>query len=500
MASTSPFMLFAGPVLEFLENEKAGGKTSGTRSIVTHTCMTGGKYHLDAAKQNEFYDIVAKALEQQPDVVIPCVTEQRTTVFGLYIDFDGKFPVEDLTPAAIEKFMSAVTRQLRRFYEGVQEERWKKLSRSIVLRKTGGVEMTGDGLYKHGMHIHFPNLLVKGDQARQIRLGIINGLIVMTWKEEFGIERPDWDTVIDHQVYTNGLRMVGAPKALKCKTCGAKPEIRACKECFKMNFGHHIIPHVYLLSMAFENGGVSQEYYDLLKKNTNRLVRATSVRSEHLEETEGYKVYDGCPPYQEGGGARRNGKRPIGVVNGDVAKMDSKFRAADDITDPAKVEVIHQLMCNHSEMYRSCYPTKIRKTNDTTIKVTIGGDNATYCLNLRGKHRSNRVYMEISKGGKGARMYGSSMKCFCRCATPRAGEVPRPGDPIPISNRTCGEFTSFRRSLTTDQVRVLFPTKLEVEKKNAENLNIPEDELEEYLCIKKMEQLDRDIKRFVSGE
>ena len=223
--TTTPYILFAGPVLEFLENNKTGGKSSGTRAISTHTCMTGGKYHLDAAQQNKFYEIVAMALKQQPDVVIPCVTEQRTTVFGLYIDFDGKFPMEIVSSAAVEKFMGVLNRQLRRFYEGVCDEQWKKLSRAIVLRKTGKTEVTPEGLYKHGLHIHFPNLMVKGDQAHQIRLGIINGLIVLTWRDEFGIERPDWDVIIDSQVYSSGLRMIGAPKALKCKTCNADANI-----------------------------------------------------------------------------------------------------------------------------------------------------------------------------------------------------------------------------------------------------------------------------------
>ena len=489
--ATAPFMLFSGPVLEFLENNKAGGKSSGTRSIATHTCMTGGKYHLDTAKQNEFYEVLARALNQQPDVVIPCITEQRTTVFGMYIDFDGKFSVENVSTQAVERFMGVVCQQLRRFYEQVSEERWVKLSRAVILRKTGDPELS-NGLYKHGLHIHFPNLMVKGDQAKQIRLGIINGLIVLRWHAEFGIDRPDWDSVIDHQVYSNGIRMIGAPKALRCKTCNGDMNIRSCSECFKQNFGHHIIPRVYTLFMAMENGVPSDEYMDLLKKNTVRLVRATSVRSDVVEETQGYKVYEGCPRLQDfggGSGPKKSGKRPIGVLDGDVGKMDAKFRAAPDVTDPAKVEVVHQLMCKHSEMYRSCYPTRIRYTNKTTILTTIGGDNATYCLNKRSKHRGNRVSMEIVKSG-GTRNYVSRMKCFCRCATPRLGqESLQPGDPVCISGLPCGRFKSFPRALTQDQVRVLFPTQLETEQKSAEDLNVPEDQLEEYLCAKRMKRL-----------
>ena len=277
MTSPQSYMLFSGPLFEFLENNKTQ-KGSGVRSTATHTSMTGGRFHVDSANQARFYQLLAAALGQS-DLVIPCLTEQRSTVFGMYMDFDGKFPVPTISEASIARFMSVVTRQIRRFYVDMSEEQWeRRVSRAVVLHKKGDAEVQDDGRYKHGLHIHFPNLLVKGEQAERIRMGILNGLVVNTWTDDFGVERPNWDEIVDQSVYSNGIRMIGAPKARKCGTCRANAAVLSCSECKKQNLGHHITPSCYSLCMAFENGVPSPDYFATLSSNATRLVRATSIR------------------------------------------------------------------------------------------------------------------------------------------------------------------------------------------------------------------------------
>lgn len=473
--------LFSGPVCTLLEDNKVN-KKSGSRGIATHTSMTGGSYHLDEATQNELYKLLGTVLGQE-DAVMPCLTEQRTTVFGLYIDFDGKFPVASLTDEALAKFMSTVTSQLRRFYVDMDEERWSThASRAIVLHKKHGATLLEDGRYKHGLHIHFPNLYVNADQARSIRMGLMNGLLVHTWSDEFGMERPPWDQIIDESVYNCGLRMIRAPKARRCGTCHADVNIRACDECHKSNMGYIIEErNVYDLHAAFENGRPSPSYLQFVGSNGARLARAVSVRSTHMDVTPGFEVYPGCPQATRSASSSAGGrrKRSFGLMDGDAHRMDPKYRNGEDVTDSAKVAVVHAQLCKHSEMYRSCCVVSIKKAKNNTICVGIMGDNATYCLNKRDKHNSNRVWMLI-KQSKSATHYTSHMKCFCRCATPRIGEVPRSAGKIGISGTLCERFTSEGIELTRDQVRVLFPTPQDLKQQEARKYNVPPEMFDEF--------------------
>ena len=189
--------LFTGPVITHLENNRVQPKGGGMRSIATHTCMTGGSYHLDATAQDLFYKIVGEALTHDR-TGIPCVTEQHTTEFGMYIDFDGKFPIASLSDDAIERVVLILTQQARRFYPTTDDALWdQSLSTVLVMTKTGEPERDEEGRYKHGLHLHFPHLIVNTDQALQIRVGMISGLMRHTWTAEFGVERPDWDAVLD---------------------------------------------------------------------------------------------------------------------------------------------------------------------------------------------------------------------------------------------------------------------------------------------------------------
>jgi len=473
--------LFSGPVCTLLEDNKVN-KKSASRGIATHTSMTGGSYHLDETTQNELHRLMSVVLGQE-DAVMPCLTEQRTTVFGLYIDFDGKFPVASLSDKALAQFMGIVTSQLRRFYVDMDEERWSThVSRAIVLHKKHGATLLADGRYKHGLHIHFPNLYVNADQARSIRMGLMNGLLVHVWSDEFGIERPPWDEIIDESVYNCGLRMIRAPKAQRCGTCRADVNNRACDECHKSNMGYIIEDrNVYDLHAAFENGRPSPTYLQFVGANGARLARAVSVRSTHMDVTPGFEVYPGCPPAarassSSSAGGRR--KRPFGLMDGDAHRMQAKYRNGEDVTDSAKVAVVHAQLCKHSEMYRSCCVVSIKKYKNT-LCVGIMGDNATYCLNKRDKHNSNRVWMLI-KQGNSATNYQSNMKCYCRCATPRLGEEEQSAGKIGISGKLCSGFTSEERSLTRDQVRVLFPTPKDIKQKEAQERNIPPDMWEMY--------------------
>ena len=85
-------------------------------------------------------------------------------------------------------------------------------------------------------------LLVTTDQARQMCVGLVDGLSSVLWEDELGMALPDWDTFVDRAVYDklSGLRMIGCPKASKCATCHNKNLLMSCGFCSRQN-GNFIV-------------------------------------------------------------------------------------------------------------------------------------------------------------------------------------------------------------------------------------------------------------------
>ena len=70
-------------------------------------------------------------------------------------------------------------------------------------------------MWKHGMHIHLPDLVVGGGAALALHADIVSRASART---DWGEAALDWGTILDSHVYapTGSLRIIGAPKVKRC--------------------------------------------------------------------------------------------------------------------------------------------------------------------------------------------------------------------------------------------------------------------------------------------
>lgn len=420
----------------------------------THCVLTGGTYQIYAENLDKLYFKLGGYLSTG-GTEMPSVSECRTMIFPMYYDLDMKLPIDTLGKDAIQSIARVVVKQTLRFFP---EDMHERLGRCIVTDKRCIVPDTTEcakmdeetGLYKHGVHLHFPSIMVDVDSARQIRMGVLNGLIsyLGSWEELLGIDPADkWDDFVDDAVYNTGLRMLFSPKATKCKLC--IPGSGSCKKpgCCGQNKRYIIDTRVYGLCMVLgADGERDVDYEGSLSSNTCNLITKCSVRApEGTAVTQGYAIYPGCPQLTttQLTAASTGKKRKVSIssLDGSAKRpMDRRFK--DEITDAKARAIARKYLLTHSPKYATCTIKLTRCGN--TIRVNLRGDDAKYCTNKVGYHNSSNVYMDIIRKGVNADAY---MKCYC----PSSSTVGR------VKGVTCGMMgTTTRKGIDRAEVDMLF--------------------------------------------
>lgn len=413
----------------------------------THCVMTSKTYQISDDKDlEELYAELGRHLSCAGSEMI-CVSECRTCIFPMYYDLDMKLPIETLRNDAIQSVARVIVKQTLRFYP---EADHTHLGTCIVTDKTGhAVQNPDTGLYKHGVHLHFPRIMVDADSARQIRIGVLNGLVAYlgSWVDILGVDPGDtWDDIVDDAVYNTGLRMIGAPKATKCKACTPKQD-DSCTECRGQNNRHIIDRRVYKLCMVLTADGERDGGYEHELRNICNLLTKCSVRAPRgTAPTEGYAIYPGCPQltstHLTAASTGRKRKITIAALSGS-ARRPADRRYTDEITDARARDIARKYLVIYSDKYATCTFKLLRGGN--TIRVKLYGDDAKYCINKAGYHRSNNVYMDIVRTGLDAYVY---MKCYCPCKTTQG----RSGYHV-----HCGQlYTRTKKGIDREEVNVLF--------------------------------------------
>jgi hypothetical protein len=381
----------------------------------SHLLLTGGKFQIPPEALHVCYAELGRLLHQK-DVDMICVTENRTVQFPMYYDIDLKLPLPHLSKEAIRTIVAVIVKQTLRFFPVDTHDR---LGYVVVLDKTGKAPMNAEtNLYKHGVHVHFPRIIVDLDSALQIRFGVLNGLTsyMGSWEDVLGINPGEaWNTIVDDSVYRGGLRMIGAPKATKCSTC---TKGGACKDCKGQNRGYVIDQRVYQFCIVLDAAG---------ERNTEReavlgkgpvgmidLLHACTLRAPPKTPlTAGYVIYPGCPRLSVSQlvSLSTGRKRKVMLPS---SKRPTERRYRQKITDPKALDIIRKRLHNHHANYDDCLIEALRGGNQILVKLF--GDNALYCANKGAFHLRNSVYMIISKNGLFA---SSTMRCHCNCKTTR---------------------------------------------------------------------------------
>ena len=415
-----------------------GGKTSvflsKSRSVlsaqdrsgheVTHTFMDGGRVSLSAGDVGGFHQALAADLAAG---TVPCLTERRSPLhFPMYADLDLKVPVPVLTDETAVKLAAVVNRQMQRFFDESAP-----LTLVVCTKNNVAPKADEEGLYKHGVHFHWPNVIVDAERALRMRAAMIVALEREEWQEDLGARPVDWVETVDESVYASGLRLLGAPKAKMCHQCRGKSGVH-CTVCANMRYLYD--PAVYGLRTVLVGEAVDPDQTRSLGANAVRLLRATTVRApEGTALTEGYRVFVGCPPAETGRKRKGCACVPAGV--------EARYKRKPPITDPAVLAVLRKLLVQHSEHYAHSRMTVLG--DGTSYRVALSGEGGNFCLNKGTDHGSQHVYMIVERAK--SKSYAAYMKCFSRKPTCDR-----------VTGQPCKDFKSNAVYLDADQVACLF--------------------------------------------
>jgi hypothetical protein len=384
---------------------------------VTHTYITGGKFYVRDSEIGEFYEKYAQDFKILKG--LPPVCELHTVYFPMYVDLDLVCNLEYLSDETLDQIIATLNRQLGKFYASAPP------FYAIVCTKAYATE-TEKG-WKHGIHVHWPKVIVRVEDAYHIRDGMVTGLEQQKW-ETLDV---DWEEVVDEQVYRSGLRLLGAPKAKPCKLC--TPADLACTVCSGKGglANRHIFDWcVYQFSHVMRGDTRDEEMGEFFRKNTKDLLVETSVRCRQKELTPGFKFYQGFSQRPE------RGKKRKAI---DDAKLTKRWVHLNDSNLHA---LLREQLLVHSPNYKDARMSV--RYDGKEIRVLLSGDGARFCLNKgEGKkegdyHTSSNVYMVVTKCPRMG--YKSAMKCWS------AKKVKRPDKPF------CCNFVSGARRMDTGKI------------------------------------------------
>ena len=406
---------------------------SGARSI-THTLIggMGGKFSVPDSLTKAF---LAAHLKDVRAGSAMSISELRSVfVHPMYVDCDFKgLPCKMFPKEAAVRIAAVMTEQLRRFYPADCD---RECFDCVVCIK--GDPLTSEaypglqdaqGTYKHGVHLHWPKLIVSQDATVQyMRPSIVAGLERhdLEWRQRFQLtDRVPWESVVDEAVYSSGLRLLGSPK--NEKRGNGKDAAWFVSE-----------NSTYCMLALVADGQVDEERTQLLRTRPLAMVAATSVRaSDGVEAVKGFAPYEGCPA------PPRAGKRKCGGGGEPVsARMRSQ---GTEVTSPSIVSVIKQIIVgNFGSKYKDV-ALRITATPEEYF-INLRGDGANFCPNINGFHKSRTVYITIAERGRDKKIF-PVLKCYCRCPS-------RPG-----MDKECRKFRLDGTELRQEHINLLFKKK-----------------------------------------
>ncbi len=317
----------------------------------THTLMTGGVVGVPDEHYDEFLRLYAAEVKSKNKTL--SFSELRSDpVFCMYFDID----LLDTCVTSAEvtsKIFSILQSMVKSYYTGSQSD---DVFRCVVC-DTAPKEVVVEGddgptkvLTKNGYHITFPDLRVTLPQALQLRHSVVCELEKTMGLRPEGVNA--WSDAIDKAPYTNGLKMCGSFKRVKCIDCkksdpafkdkkksllSSMAKVRrkihprasgfdysdlsdihadefkdtvfgdmygkyleltgfnSCRTC--LNTGKVVEKRTYMPFVVLDGSGDSDNcLLDVLREDYYEVMKYTSIRCQSGEsETTGYKIPKGVP-------------------------------------------------------------------------------------------------------------------------------------------------------------------------------------------------------------
>lgn len=419
------------PLFKCLRKKRGWLKAKSDRvRETTHTMQTGGCLSVPHGELKELYDVLQEELirESQGKPSQFFLNELHSSVFPMYYDIDLKNERPEIYPDIWCRLIAVLRENVRLFFSEAAAQRHPRLFDAIVC------SINGTNL--SGIHVYMPNLLVDADKARIIRYSLVCQLIHVARDLVSG----GWESIVDEQVYSTGLRMPGSKKLEQCRVClGHTGSISAnCAGHCDAN-GRQCVGRQYRFAYFFSDvqDAQSDRFRVCYAENWASLLEATSIRRDaNTTVSEGFELYRGCPTPLD---ARLKKPRPC------------KSKTELERSHPAYPAMERQIRRTNPhyrdlDVYRILMERNLKTNRDHSAIVDVVGRNATYCLNKGDFHRSSRVWFYVTE---------NYIQVRCRCKKPSEGRR----SAIP-----CAKFRSLTMPLDVTLRDLLFP---EAKKNNA---------------------------------
>lgn len=405
-----------------------------TNVPLTHTFLDGthtGKLCVPASLMQEFYAAVARDVKAGQ---MPPLNELKTEVFNFFVDFDLNISKDCTDDLSARTVAAATTKQVARFLPGERDD-W----RCIVTTSPDKESKKDESFFKRGIHLYFPNVHVTTHEALTMREAIIVAL-----KRDVS-STIDWTEDFDNAPYANsagGLRMLGAPKVQTCAACrNVATRKSSCAEC--MGQGTFVYSqHAYTFDVCLgRDGAIDEARTELLQRNADALVRVASVRTTASAISPDWKCFDACPSYSALK-KRARGPSEAGNKSRRFPEESKSMRAWPKVpvTDARKLECIQSIFrTRFHPVYANVTISQINySSKNSTYYAQFSGEGENFCLNINGRHKSNRVYGVVG-------LTHAYIRCHCNCNTLQGR----------IQNKLCRDFESERKRLTGQQIAKL---------------------------------------------
>lgn len=327
----------------------------------THTLMTGGVVGVPDENYDEFLALYAKEVKSKNKTL--SFSELRSDpVFCMYFDID-MLDIGATSADVSSRIFAIIQSVIKSYYTG---DRNDDRFRCVVCDTSAKQVQSEDGkttLTKNGYHITFPNLRIDVSQALQLRYSVVYELEKTLGPRSEGLNA--WSDVVDKAPYTNGLKMCGSFKRVKCTDCkktdptfkekkkallSSMAKLRkkiyprdhgfdysdladihtnefkdavfgdmygkyleltgfnSCKVC--LNTGKIMEKRTYMPSLVLDGGGdADTSLLDVLRENFFEVMKYTSIRCQDGESaTPGFEIPKGVPraPTEENGANMRS--------------------------------------------------------------------------------------------------------------------------------------------------------------------------------------------------
>src|SRR3989344_1754213 len=359
----------------------------GNRAVKeTHMSMVGGifgRLAIPDDRHEEWLTMYANELRANPTSLFFC--ERRTPVFRMFLDLDF-IEAEVVDLAYLKKFSRECTRVFREFFSNLcTADIWK----CVIL--TSPPSMKNEDVIKTGCHLLWPCMFVNQVQALQMRATLVDTL-TRTWTPR---EPPanTYEEIVDRTVFiSNGLRMMGSSKGLKCKTC--KNMVRERQNCAGCQSTGYIVENrVYSVAVILSHDEEDNETLTAWRQNISLCVQMTSIRSFRDIYSAGFnlpatvvvdaevkrlkkKVKVGCE------GSVERPHEAIGLPGAVVLDKSTRLFMA------IQAFIISNLNPNWNELQADAL--LIQHSMGRFI-VHVSGPGSSYCTNVNRAHSSSHI-------------------------------------------------------------------------------------------------------------